>query len=103
MGSLKNAVLRLGGLSITAGGIAVTGRIGIILVLVLIIMVFALIAILALTGTFGSDRHQLGAQVVLALLLGRTPPQQTVSPPGKPTPRPRTRRAAGSAPSQPGP
>jgi hypothetical protein len=76
VGSLKNTVLRVGGLSITAGSIAVSGRIGALLVLVLAALVFALIATLALTGTFGTDRHRQAAREVLAILLGRTLPRE---------------------------
>jgi hypothetical protein len=71
MGSLKNSVLRLGSFSITVGGVAIAGRIGVLLGLVLIALAFVLITVLALVGTFGADRHREAAQKVLAILLGR--------------------------------
>jgi hypothetical protein len=103
MGSLKNTVLRLGGLSIAAGDIVVTGRIGVILGSVLIVLAFTLIAVLALTGTFGTDSRRQDAQAVLAILLGRTWPLEAVSPPSNPVSQSGTRQAGSSSSLHPGP
>jgi len=64
MGSFKQIVSRLAGLSSAVGTVAVSGRIGVLLV-------FGLITVLALTGTFGPRDRREAAQAVLAILLGR--------------------------------
>jgi hypothetical protein len=46
---------------------------------IVIYLAFGLIAVLALTGTFASPRRQRAAQVVLAILLGRTLPREVSS------------------------
>jgi hypothetical protein len=67
---------RVVGLSSVLGAAAISGRL-------VIYLAFGLIAILALTGTFGSSRCQGAAQVVLAILLGRTLPPGVGSLPSK--------------------
>jgi hypothetical protein len=68
MSPLKRIVWHVAGVSSVVGAVVVSGPI-------VIYLVFGLIAVLALTGTFGSPRCQEAAQVVLAILLGRTLPQ----------------------------
>lgn len=72
MDPLKRIVWHVAGVSSVVGAVVVSGPI-------VIYLVFGLIAILGLTGTFGSPRCQAAAQVVLAILLGRTPPREVGS------------------------
>ena len=72
MSPLKSLVWHVAGVSSVVGAVVVSGPI-------VIYLIFGLITILALTGTFGSPRCQAAAQVVLAILLGRTPPREVGS------------------------
>lgn len=76
MSPLKRIVWPVAGLSSAVCAGAVCGRI-------VIYLAFGLIAVLALTGTFGSPRCQHAAQVVLAILPGRTVPREVSSFQGK--------------------
>jgi hypothetical protein len=91
MSSLKRIFWRLTGLSSAVGAVALYGRI-------VILLTFGLIAILALTGTFGSQRCQQAAQVVLAILLGRTVPWEARTRQSKLVSRPGTQRSRRSSP-----
>jgi hypothetical protein len=82
---------RVVSLSSVLGAAAVSGRI-------VLYLAFGLIAILALTGTFGSSRCQGAAQVVLAILLGRTLPPGVGSLPSKQVARGGKQRAGRSFP-----
>jgi hypothetical protein len=72
MSPLKRIVWPVAGLSSAVCAGAVCGQ-------VVIYLAFGLIAVLALTGTFGSPRCQHAAQAVLAILLGRTLPHEAGS------------------------
>jgi len=76
MSPLKRIVWPVAGLSSAICAGAACGR-------VVIYLAFGLIAMLALTGTFGPPRCQHAAQVVLAILLGRTLPREAASPQNK--------------------
>jgi len=71
MSPLKRIVWPIAGLSSAVCAGAVCGQ-------VVIYLAFGLIAVLALTGTFGPARCAHAAQVVLAILLGRTPPREVL-------------------------
>jgi hypothetical protein len=68
---LGHITIGVGGLSTAITAIAISGRIGVVLVASLTGAVLLLIVILAITGTFGSQRCRGDAQTVLAILLGR--------------------------------
>lgn len=68
---LGHITVGVGGLSTTIAAIAVSGRMGVFLVAGLASFLLLLVAVLAITGTFGSKGCRHDAQAVLAILLGR--------------------------------
>ena len=88
MSPLKRIAWPVAGLSSAVCAGAVYGGI-------VIYLAFGLIAVLALTGTFGSARCQHAAQVVLAILLGRTLPREVTALQSKQVARGRSTRRRG--------
>jgi hypothetical protein len=75
---LSRIAIVLGSLSTAITAIAVTGHVGVILIGALAGFLIVLIAVIAMTGTFGSKGCRHDAQAVLAILLG----QGSARPPG---------------------
>jgi hypothetical protein len=67
----KRIAARLGGLAASGAALAFAGRIGVFLLFGLIAAALLLVAVIALTGIFGSEPCKTAAQKVLAILLGR--------------------------------
>lgn len=82
---LGHITVGVGGLSTVIAAIAVSGRMGVFLVAGLASFLFLLVAVLAITGTFGSKGCRHDAQAVLAILLGRreTRSNQQIAPPSR--------------------